>query len=647
MRHHPRGPRSGIVVVLLAAGSAMLSSASSAQTPTITAPDQATVASSISLSWTGPSEALEFISVDTAGAPESSYGTYVYARVAQPATLQMPELPGRYVLRYHTSAAGYPVIASRPIEITDVQASFTALSPVEAGAPVTIAWQGPAYERDFISIDRPGDGDRTYGPYAYTTTNPVSIRAPDVAGAYVVRYHLAGGYRVIGQTDLTVGSVEASIDAPAEAQAGAEVSVTWEGPNASLDYISVDSAGAPDGEYGTYAYTRDGSPLTIRLPEEPGSYAIRYHMGQSNAVIGSKAIQVLPNSATVAGPASVVAATDLEVRWTGPDNAGDYLTITPVGADTRTYLDYAYTREGPAVTIEAPLDAGSYELRYVTGRSRQVLASQPITVTPGAIPGNLRVVGDGAGVPRPGSGAVEVILDASGSMLQRIDGVRRIELAKQALDRLVTELVPAGTSFAFRAFGHREAGSCRTDLEIALSPLAPASATSRIETIQAMNLARTPIAGSLALVRDDLAGVTGPVVVVLVTDGEETCDGDPAATIEALRRSGLDVRVNIVGFAIDEQQLRETFQSWSRIGNGRYIEANDGAELAEAMGASLGLPFEVLSGGEVVGTGIVDGPSLRLAPGSYTVRILEAVPRDLPAVTVEPDGDHVVRAAGG
>jgi hypothetical protein len=524
-----------------------------------------------------------------------------------------------------------------------VSATFAALGPVDAGAEVSIVWQGPANSGDFISIDPPGATDREYGRYAYTTATPAVIRAPDQPGAYVVRYHMGGTYRVIGQTALTVGSVAAEIGAPAEAQAGSEVSVTWQGPNATLDYVSVDLEGAADSDSGPYVYTSVGSPLSLRLPDEPGNYLVRYHMG-SGTVIGSAPIRVLANTATVQGPASVVGATEFEVSWTGPDNSGDYLTIVPVGAEPRDYLDYAYTREGATVRLEAPLDAGPHELRYMTGRSRQVLASAAIAVTPGAAPGSLRVVGGGSAVPGPGSGAVEVILDASGSMLQRIDGVRRIELAKTALERLVGGIVPASTPFALRVFGHREAGSCRTDLEIPLAPLAAATATSRIGGIQALNLAKTPIGASLALVPQDLAGVRGPIVVVLVTDGEETCEGDPAATIRTLRESGMDVRVNIVGFAIDEQQLRETFQEWSRLGNGRYVEANDGAELAVAMGSALALPFEVLDGNEVVATGIVDGPELRLAPGTYQVRLLGATPRDLPPVTVEPGGNHSLRA---
>jgi len=626
--------------------SAIGATSAHAQAATLTAPDQAVVGTAMSISWTGPSGAQEFISIDPVDAPSTTYGDYIYANVTQPGTLTAPDVPGRYVIRYHTGAATYPVIASRPLEVTDVTASIDALAPVDAGAVVTIAWRGPGNPTDFISIDTPGADDRTYGLYAYATGTPVSIQAPEAAGTYEVRYHMGSSYRVIGRTALIVGRVEATVTGPAEAQAGSDVSVTWQGPNGDLDYVSVDTVGQPERDNGPYAYTREGSPLTLRLPDEPGSYVIRYHMA-SGTVIGSHAIRVLPNTATVTGPATVVADTEFEVRWTGPDNDGDYITIIEVGSDSRDYRDYAYTRDGPTVTIEAPLDAGAYELRYMTGRSRQILASQPITVTPGAIPGTLRVVGEGGGVPGPRTGAVELILDASGSMLQRIDGVRRIELARTALTRLVSELIPAGTQFAFRAFGHLEAGSCRTDLEIPLSPLAPAAATSRIATIQAMNLARTPIGASLALVPNDLAGVTGPVVVVLVTDGEETCQGDPAAAIQALRASGMDVRVNIIGFAIDEQQLRETFQEWSRLGNGRYIEANDGAELAAAMGSALGLPYEVRSGDEVVGTGTVNGPEIRLAPGTYTVRILETPPRDLPPVTVAPNGEHALRAGPG
>jgi hypothetical protein len=428
-------------------------------------------------------------------------------------------------------------------------------------------------------------------------------------------------------------------------QAGGELQVTWQGPDEARDFLSIDPEGAPERDYGPYAYTRAGSPLALRVPDAPGRYLIRYHMGQSYAVIGSAELTVLPNTATVSGPPSVPGGSDFQVEWTGPANAHDFVTIVPTGADRREHLAYAYTREGTPLALQAPLEPGPHELRYMTGQSIQILASAPIDVTPGAVPGTLRVVAAaGSGTPGPGNGAVEIILDASGSMLQRLGGERRIEIARAALTSLVRETIPPATPFALRAFGHREAESCRTDLEIPLSPLASDAAAARIGGIEAMNLARTPIAASLGLVTQDLAGVEGPVVVVLVTDGEETCDGDPRAAIEGLRGSGIDVRVNVVGFAIDEQRLREEFESWARLGNGRYVEANDGAQLAEAMSASLRVPFEVLEGDQVVASGIVNGPALSLQAGTYRVRLLGSAARDLGEVTIEPQVERTLEA---
>ena len=102
-------------------------------------------------------------------------------------------------------------------------------------------------------------------------------------------------------------------------------------------------------------------------------------------------------------------------------------------------------------------------MRYLTGQNYDTLGKLPLQVTPGSAVGTLRVVTDAA---QPGSfGAIEFVLDASGSMLQRIGGERRIEVAKSALIGLADAL-PADSGFALRVFGHKEADSCRTDLEI-------------------------------------------------------------------------------------------------------------------------------------------------------------------------------------
>jgi Ca-activated chloride channel family protein len=136
--------RAAVLVVALLALTAFGALDAASQTATITGPSQAVVGSTIEITWTGPSAALDFISVDAAGAPESTYGPYIYANVSQPGSLSIPDAAGNYVIRYHTSASGYPVIASTPLTITDVGAPGAARGAGDAGAGGASGWAGPA-----------------------------------------------------------------------------------------------------------------------------------------------------------------------------------------------------------------------------------------------------------------------------------------------------------------------------------------------------------------------------------------------------------------------------------------------------------------------------------------------------------------------
>lgn len=154
---------------------------------------------------------------------------------------------------------------------------------------------------------------------------------------------------------------------------------------------------------------------------------------------------------------------------------------------------------------------------------------------------------------------------------------------KDVLTKAITETIPAGSPVALRVFGHRKPGACDTELAVPLAPLDPISVVKVIKQIQAKNLARTPIADSLLAVATDLRGVKGRSVVVLVTDGEETCDGDPARAIDTFVTKGADVSLNIVGFTIDDEALTQQFSDWAALGNGRYFAANNENDLQIAL----------------------------------------------------------------
>ncbi|HWO12968.1 MAG TPA: VWA domain-containing protein, partial [Polyangiaceae bacterium] len=201
---------------------------------------------------------------------------------------------------------------------------------------------------------------------------------------------------------------------------------------------------------------------------------------------------------------------------------------------------------------------------------------------------------------------------------------------KDTLKRLTSGVIPPGTPFALRVFG-RGKDSCQTDLDIPLQPLDAGAASARIGALSAKNNAKTPIGAALGSVAEDLGSASGDRVVVLVTDGEETCNGDPAAEILKLRQKGVDVRVNIVGFAVDDAKLASTFRVWSKAGDGSYFDARDAAGLTRALTLALAPAYDVVDGSDhVVASGVVGGEPARVMPGDYTVRIKGASGRKGP-----------------
>lgn len=221
------------------------------------------------------------------------------------------------------------------------------------------------------------------------------------------------------------------------------------------------------------------------------------------------------------------------------------------------------------------------------------------------------------------SGSVEdiyLILDASGSMLAQMDGQRKIVMARQALTEVVNGL-PEGSQVALRTFGRQRPDDC-SDMEL-ISPMAPLDRTALNAQIAAMtpvNLSRTPNAASLQAAALDLAGSTRPTHVVLVSDGEENCDGDPVAAAAALREQLPNVRISVIGFDIDPA-WRAQLEAIAVAGAGNYLPANDVGQLTAALQETVSATFRIVtpSGNEVASGRI--GESVDLPVGAYRVLV--------------------------
>lgn len=245
---------------------------------------------------------------------------------------------------------------------------------------------------------------------------------------------------------------------------------------------------------------------------------------------------------------------------------------------------------------------------------------------------------DGAASVVAGSDVrVEILLDTSGSMRARIGTRSRIAIAKRVLTRLIGSTLPEGLPVGLRTFDPMR--RCGSTLVAPIEPLDRDEMLATIKGIKVVRQTRTPIAATLQEVASDLAGSGGMAIVVLVTDGAETCQGDPEAVIRELAASGLDIRVNIVGFAIDDADLERRLARWAEVGGGRAFSADDADSLGAGVAAALAAPFRVLdTTGHVVATGIVGGDAVMLPPGRYTVEVLTDPVRVLEEVVITPGG---------
>jgi len=605
------------VRILIVAMSFLLSMARAGEV-TLTAPATIPAGAPFEVRWTGAEEEKgAVITLANADGTRLAGASYAYISPKGVVNLEAPPQPGSYAILYKM---GNDVLGTRRLTVTPVSATLSIVAIAGMREKLTIQWSGPEYGGAIVQVYAVG-GAKVPGAYAYVANakgRPIELVAPEQPGDYELRYLLKD--QVLAVARFSVRAVDAALTAAKTAMAGAELTVTWSGPDNQGDRLMLARPGAdktlPGASYAYLATSVDHS-LNLTLPEQPGDYEVVYLTG--SAIIARAPVTVMPVSASLEAPAKVTGNLAFETAWQGPANRGDLIVMVDPAADKQalaySYIDPLQSR----VSLTAPAQPGSYELRYRTGKGRD-LATRPIQVTPPpAEPGSLQVT-----QPKQGLGAgsaVEVILDASGSMLQRQDGKRRIDIAKATLTELVRDTIPAGTGFAMRVFGHKEAGSCRSDLEMPLAPLKAAAATARIATIQAQNLAKTPIAASLAMVASDLAEVRDERVVVLVTDGEETCDGDPVLSIKTLRAKGWDIRINIVGYAIEDASLRQTFESWAALGGGRYLDAAGGDELAAAFRAAVAVPFEVVGAdGVVVARGLAGSDPIALPAGTYQVR---------------------------
>jgi len=175
------------------------------------------------------------------------------------------------------------------------------------------------------------------------------------------------------------------------------------------------------------------------------------------------------------------------------------------------------------------------------------------------------------------------ILDGSGSMWSRLDNVAKIVIAKDKMSGLVQELSADQFNIGLIAYGHRRKGDC-DDIEV-LAPLGKVDTPTIIKQIQSISpKGKTPITKSITLAAQQLESLEEETTIVLVSDGEETCEGDPCNYVKTLKDKGINFTMHVVGFDVNEAQKAQ-LSCIAKAGGGRYFNADSTAGFKKAITA--------------------------------------------------------------
>jgi hypothetical protein len=218
---------------------------------------------------------------------------------------------------------------------------------------------------------------------------------------------------------------------------------------------------------------------------------------------------------------------------------------------------------------------------------------------------------------------LEIILDASGSMKTLMGKKTRWDVALDTLQQVLAKL-PDDFNVGLRIYGHREPSTSPrtcTDSEL-IVPIDKLNRQNILDRAKAFKpKGETPLVYSALQSPEDLRKVGGGTVI-LITDGEESCKGDTVKAAADLKASGLDIRLNIVGFALTNPKTQKDLAGFSQATGGLFYAAQSGAALGDALlvAAIEKFPYTVYdAAGTVVVTGEAGSPPEQLPAGDYKV----------------------------
>jgi Ca-activated chloride channel family protein len=186
-----------------------------------------------------------------------------------------------------------------------------------------------------------------------------------------------------------------------------------------------------------------------------------------------------------------------------------------------------------------------------------------------------------------------VILDSSGSMTGLVNSKQRIDIAKDAVSKFLMA-VPKGVNTGLVVYGHKGSNNY-ADKELScngIEEVVKLGANNSSSIISAMKSFSprgwTPIAGALDFAKDIFSkrSKSDGDFLILVSDGIESCDGDPLDSAQKLKSEIKNIELDVIGFAADNA-TRTFLNNVAVAANGSYITANKADDITEELNKQL------------------------------------------------------------
>ncbi|AGS72651.1 VWA domain-containing protein [Streptomyces collinus] len=183
---------------------------------------------------------------------------------------------------------------------------------------------------------------------------------------------------------------------------------------------------------------------------------------------------------------------------------------------------------------------------------------------------------------------VELVLDVSGSMRTRdIDGGTRMAAAKQAFNE-VLDATPEEVQLGIRTLGANYHGNDRKTGCKDTAQLYPVSTLDRTEAKTAVATLSptgwTPIGPALLKAADDLNGGDGARRIVLISDGEDTCQPlDPCEVAREIAAKGIGLTIDTLGL-VPDAKTRDQLSCIADATGGTYTSVQHKEQLTDRVG---------------------------------------------------------------